>query len=134
MFAGQLKHFLYKLLFVSAFKKISPKLCKVVEIKNSIMYEGRYLPFATVQGRAKQSCLTWRSRLENHNTTPPPCHMFLYNLELFNTMPNIPYNVVELAIYECYHCIPGEILSHFDIRQSSEVMQNHANHAKPISI
>ena len=52
-------------------------------------------------------------------------HMCLYNLDPFNTMSTIPYDIVRRltrtpALYWCYHCIPGEILSHFYLRQSSE--------------
>ena len=58
-------------------------------------------------------------------TSQPRPYMCLYNLELFNTMSTIPYDIVQRrtrtpAVYWCYHCIPGEILSHFYLRQSSE--------------
>ena len=38
----------------------------------------------------------------------------------FNSMSNVLYDVVRQRIYGYYHCIPGEIISHFYGRQSSE--------------
>ena len=51
-----------------------------------------------------------------------PCNELLRATQLYCMTA---YNVVRcrtrsLAISRCYHCIPGKILSHFDVRQSSE--------------
>ena len=45
---------------------------------------------ATIQGRAKLSCLTWSGITIGKSHHHP---VFLYNLELFNTMSTVLYNV-----------------------------------------
>ena len=86
--------------------------------------------------RAKQSFITWSDitvgKLTPHHTTTTTPTMCPFTIQIYSSYSILcqlyctsSYEVIRcrrrsLAIYGCYHSIPGEILSHFYVRKSSE--------------